>query len=124
MSKSKLTQTTNDQLQAGTLVMPRSDGGIIQSQQPHITAAHEPLRDEPVVLPPILPEFPALSGAIDVQTTPVPPPILNIPPAQPLKIALVGTAPSSRMLAPYNDPSWKIWGCSPGATAAPALAAP
>src|SRR5258708_33821779 len=26
----------------------------------------------------------------------------------------MGTAPSSRMLAPYNDPSWKIWGCSPG----------
>lgn len=32
----------------------------------------------------------------------------------PLKIALIGTAPSSRMLAPYNDPSWKIWACSPG----------
>lgn len=32
----------------------------------------------------------------------------------PLKIALIGTAPSSRMLAPYNDPSWKIWSCSPG----------
>jgi regulator of replication initiation timing len=32
----------------------------------------------------------------------------------PLKIAMVGTAPSSRMLAPFNDPSWTIWGCSPG----------
>lgn len=32
----------------------------------------------------------------------------------PLKVALIGTAPSSRMLAPFNDPSWKIWGCSPG----------
>lgn len=32
----------------------------------------------------------------------------------PLKIALIGTAPSSRMLAPYNDPSWTIWACSPG----------
>jgi len=32
----------------------------------------------------------------------------------PLKIALVGTAPSSRMLAPFNDPTWKIWVCSPG----------
>lgn len=30
------------------------------------------------------------------------------------KIACIGTAPSSRMLAPYNDPSWKIWACSPG----------
>jgi hypothetical protein len=32
----------------------------------------------------------------------------------PLKIALIGTAPSSRMLAPFGDPSWKIWACSPG----------
>lgn len=31
-----------------------------------------------------------------------------------LKIAIVGTAPSSRSLAPFNDPSWKIWGCSAG----------
>ena len=33
---------------------------------------------------------------------------------QPLKIALIGTAPSSRMLAPYGDKSWRIWACSPG----------
>lgn len=32
----------------------------------------------------------------------------------PLKVALIGTAPSSRMLAPFNDLSWKIWACSPG----------
>jgi hypothetical protein len=31
-----------------------------------------------------------------------------------LKVALVGTAPSSRMLAPFADPSWTIWACSPG----------
>lgn len=31
-----------------------------------------------------------------------------------LKIALVGSAPSSCRIAPYQDPSWKIWGCSPG----------
>lgn len=31
-----------------------------------------------------------------------------------LKIAIVGTAPSSRSLAPVNDPSWKIWACSAG----------
>ena len=29
------------------------------------------------------------------------------------KIAIVGTAPSSRDLAPYDDPSWEIWGISP-----------
>lgn len=31
-----------------------------------------------------------------------------------LCIALVGSAPSSVRLAPYNSPDWKIWGCSPG----------
>jgi hypothetical protein len=34
--------------------------------------------------------------------------------AQPLKIAMIGTAPSSRDLAPFGDPSWTIWACSPG----------
>lgn len=29
------------------------------------------------------------------------------------KIALVGSAPSSNRLAPFNDPSWQIWACSP-----------
>lgn len=32
----------------------------------------------------------------------------------PLKIALIGTTPSSRLLAPYDDQEWKIWVCSPG----------
>lgn len=32
-----------------------------------------------------------------------------------MKIALIGSAPSSVQLAPYDDPSWTIWGCSPGA---------
>lgn len=31
------------------------------------------------------------------------------------KIALIGSAPSSVALAPYDDPSWTIWSCSPGA---------
>jgi hypothetical protein len=34
--------------------------------------------------------------------------------APPLKVALIGTAPSSRMMAPFADPSWTIWACSPG----------
>lgn len=29
-----------------------------------------------------------------------------------MKIALLGSAPSSRMLAPFDDPSWQIWACS------------
>ena len=32
-----------------------------------------------------------------------------------LKIALIGSAPSSIQQAPYHDPSWLVWGCSPGA---------
>lgn len=32
-----------------------------------------------------------------------------------MRIALVGSAPSSIHLAPYDDPEWAIWGCSPGA---------
>lgn len=31
------------------------------------------------------------------------------------KICLIGSAPSSVALAPYDDPSWEIWACSPGA---------
>lgn len=32
------------------------------------------------------------------------------------RIALLGSAPSSVALAPFNDRSWTIWSCSPGAT--------
>lgn len=31
------------------------------------------------------------------------------------KIALIGSAPSSVRIAPYGNPEWEIWGCSPGA---------
>lgn len=30
-----------------------------------------------------------------------------------LRIACLGAAPSSRKLAPFNDPTWEIWACSP-----------
>ncbi len=30
----------------------------------------------------------------------------------PLKVAIVGTAPTSRFLAPFDDPTWQIWACS------------
>lgn len=66
----------------------------------HVIAAHEPTREG---------EKPAsLVGAAGGAHNPTP------AASSPLKVALIGTAPSSRMLAPYNDPSWKIWGCSPG----------
>jgi hypothetical protein len=31
-----------------------------------------------------------------------------------MKIAIVGTAPNSRLIAPYEDDSWEIWACSAG----------
>lgn len=31
------------------------------------------------------------------------------------KIALIGSAPASVQLGPYDDPSWSVWACSPGA---------
>lgn len=30
------------------------------------------------------------------------------------KVAILGSAPSSVLLAPFGDPTWDIWGCSPG----------
>src|SRR3981189_2150960 len=68
---------------------------------PHVIAAHEPTREG---------EQPITQAG----TTAAPEPLPAAAPAGPLKVALIGTAPSSRMLAPYNDPSWKIWACSPG----------
>lgn len=71
----------------------------------HVMPAHEPTREGEQPLPA------ATSGASApvAQATPV---AAAVP--APLKVALIGTAPSSRMLAPYNDPSWQIWACSPG----------
>lgn len=31
-----------------------------------------------------------------------------------MKIAILGSAPSSLKLAPIGNPDWKVWGCSPG----------
>jgi len=69
---------------------------------PHVVAAHEPTREgeNPVAV---------LSPAAAVSA-----PAAATAPPGPLKIALIGTAPSSRMLAPFNDDSWQIWACSPG----------
>jgi hypothetical protein len=33
-------------------------------------------------------------------------------------IAIIGSAPSSTLLAPFKDPAWSIWACSPGSFAA------
>ena len=68
---------------------------------PHIMATHEPLRSEIMDSGMMHPSPTTMSTGM-------------IMPQAPLKVALIGTAPSSRMLAPYNDPTWQIWGCSPG----------
>lgn len=113
----KLTETMKDQLRAA-----KSDGGMPQ----HIVATHEPLRGEP--FPQLQTQQVITPQPVQFPTIPLPPKakrgrkpkeqIVNqapvIPQAKPLKIAVVGTAPSSRMLAPVNDPSWLIWVCSPG----------
>lgn len=31
-----------------------------------------------------------------------------------MKVAMIGTVPASRIVAPYDDTGWEIWGCSPG----------
>jgi hypothetical protein len=72
---------------------------------PHVTAAHEPIRNEIPIMPTGLVADPNSASGFSIAQSQQ---------TAPLKVALIGTAPSSRMLAPYNDPSWQIWGCSPG----------
>lgn len=67
----------------------------------HVIAAHEPTREGELSVGPV-------GTATGAAHNPTPVAVA------PLKVALIGTAPSSRMLAPYGDPTWKIWGCSPG----------
>lgn len=38
-----------------------------------------------------------------------------------MKVAIIGTVPTSKNLAPYSDPSWEIWACSAGNSQAGAL---
>ena len=90
----KITPTTNDKLRDLEAAVAMNGHG-----KPRIVPQHEPLGEEPFA----------------VQTTKEQ--TMNVAPVAepaPLKVALIGTAPSSRMLAPFDDPSWKIWACSPG----------
>lgn len=80
--------------------LPHTNG---QAGPVTITPPHEPVQGQQQFF--LLP-----NGQILVQPAPTP-----VAPVQgPLKVALIGTAPSSKDLAPYDDPSWKIWACSPG----------
>jgi len=115
----KLTETTNDKTKRSRKAnapIPVIVGGNGAAPPNRIVAAHEPLKDEPFI-PPAPAEQPFVPTGGFVFTPPVIPQAQQVAPdAQPkqLKIALVGTAPSSRMLAPYGDTSWEIWACSPG----------
>lgn len=97
---------------------PASNGSLNGHKVPsiQITAPHEPTSDgdRPSGLPEI--HTPALEGFIKAALG-TPPPSHDLPKPEivkPLKIAMVGTAPSSRLLAPFSDPEWTIWACSPG----------
>jgi hypothetical protein len=112
MAKLKLTPTTNDQLQAsGQHDQLQANGQLKITMEPMLPT---PMGLPAFPLPPSVEEPPKKKGGrpkkVKEQT-------VNLAPVEvkkPLKIALIGTAPSSRMLAPYNDPTWTIWGCSPG----------
>lgn len=71
-----------------------------KAKELHVIPAHEPLKEGGFILPKI--------GTEQMVNEPVK------EPAPPLKVALIGTAPSSRMMAPFADPTWQIWACSPG----------
>lgn len=79
-----------------------------------ITEAHEPLSGEPALFTAAWKQQLDNGMFANFPGSPIPEQKVNVESAPPLKVALVGTAPSSRMLAPYSDPSWQIWGCSPG----------
>jgi hypothetical protein len=86
--------------------MPKLTPTFNDEKKLHIIPPSEPLSEEN--------DFHVVPGA----PLAIPaPPVSNIyvkPKVGAKKVAVIGTAPSSRMLAPYNDPSWEIWSCSPG----------
>jgi hypothetical protein len=95
---SLITPTFADKVNEGTAPQQQGNG----SDKPTIVVQHEPITGSLGWMPPLSP-FP--TGVTTVRPAPEP---------QPLKVACIGTAPSSRMLAPFADPSWQIWACSPG----------
>jgi hypothetical protein len=101
----KITETTRDKMANGGQqlhIVPAQAFGQFQ----HLQQFPQPI---PVIAPP---KKRGRKPKIAPQEQ-----IVNFAPVaqqQPLKIALIGTAPSSRMMAPFNDPTWTIWACSPG----------
>jgi hypothetical protein len=105
----KLTPTFNDTKGNGLYVV-----------QQHGPLASAPLPPIPMIMQPFpAPSAPEAPPPAAIPIIPMPlaiNPDMPVAPdvKKPLKIALIGTAPTSRGLAPYNDPSWTIWSCSPG----------
>jgi hypothetical protein len=91
------------------IIAPDAVAWARETVPPRVVEAHEPLSKEPWT-----PPEPGLTT--DLQSEPVakkgPKQELDLAPHY--KVAILGTAPSSRMLAPFGDPTWKIWACSPG----------
>lgn len=84
-------------------ISPQGDAGAGPAK---VVDQHEPLQSNPATgFQPVFGPFPQLEQKMNVA------PVAQV---APLKVACIGTAPSSRLLAPFNDPTWKIWGCSPG----------
>lgn len=125
----------SDDLSGG--INPRSDGGSFPMALPPLNAPFPPAPPvEAIKKPEVIPPSDPVPQPVRAFQFAVPRPmalrqsVLNVAPSvqnqltapsavqvvepKVLKVALVGTAPSSRMLAPFNDPTWQIWGCSPG----------
>lgn len=97
MDQVKITPNFDGKLLNG----PKRGPGRPVKPKSEIVASHEPTTEGQWTPPPFV-------AALPIE------PIAPAAEPAPLKIALVGTAPSSRHLAPFNDPSWQIWACSPG----------
>lgn len=95
----KLTPTFADQVAANNLAGQYDNAREFMNQS--------------LVGPQTLTTFPA-SRTVTWGPSPEGGPPLPVSIPQREKVAIVGTAPSSRMLAPFHDMSWDIWVCSPG----------
>jgi hypothetical protein len=118
----KLTQTFADRLENRSIEAPHepvnAQGTLIMPDKPP-QAAYDP--NSVLAEVKVDPDAPKVSRSYPFNPISFNPPgftALTPPPQEApkpkLKVALVGTAPSSRLLAPFNDPTWEIWVCSPG----------
>jgi len=104
----KITRTTNDRMAE---VMERAN-----MRPPVVVSSVDfqsklnPVLDAPVFAEPVQPLLPGMEPMPPF----IPPTEVAVEARPEKKVAICGTAPSSRGLAPFNDPSWEIWACSAG----------